>query len=638
MNLAAIQRTGRPPTRAPLGMVATSHYLATSAGLRMLQIGGSAVDAAIAANAVLCVAYPHMAGLGGDGFWLIHDPRDGRVRALDASGAAAAGATRDHYRKHADEGAIPTRGGLAALTVPGVVDGWWEAHDAYGRLPWRELFDDAIRYAEQGIAVSRSLADWLVKDVPVLEKDDLAAATFLRGGAPLREGQRLVQADLGRTFERLARDGARMGFYEGPIAERFCAALAERGSPLRPEDFAAHRACWGDPITTSYRDHEVLEFRPATQGFAALQVLNLIEDFDIAGWGDGSADYYHHMAEAVKVAFADRDEWLTDPDFVDIPLERLISKEYADERRGLIEAERALRMEEVEPGIRFEPDAIRRRDEAAGPRQSRMEDRPPVRERDESERDREGNVVVTRRQPGAAAGRGGAGAAPESGAQAGGRPVPPGARSPGARSPEPEAERRERPSPQGDTCYFCVVDADGLVVSVIQSIYHDFGAGIVAGDTGIIPQNRGSFFSLDDQHANRLEPGKRTFHTIIPAMLRNDGRPVMAFGSMGGEGQPQTHAALLTRVLDFGYDVQQAIEAPRWLMGRTWGVESRDLSLEGRVSDEVIRELERRGQPVKMLSDWNDNMGHAAAIRLDEESGFLEGGADPRGDGAAAGY
>jgi oxamate amidohydrolase len=615
MNLAAIQRTGRPPTRAPLGMVATSHYLATSAGLRMLQNGGSAVDAAIASNAVLCVAYPHMAGLGGDGFWLIHDPRDGRVRALDASGAAAGAATREYYRGRVDDGSIPNRGGLAALTVPGVVDGWREAHDAYGRLPWKELFDDAIRYAEDGIPVSRSLADWLVKDVPVLEQDELAAATFLRNGSALREGQRLVQADLGRTFERLARDGARMGFYDGAIAERFCAALADRGSPLRPEDFAAHRSCWVEPISTTYRDHEVLEFRPATQGFAALQVLNLIEDFDITGWGDGSADYYHHMAEAVKVAFADRDAWLTDPDFVDIPLDRLISKEYAAERRGLIERERALSMEDVEPGIPFDPDAFIERGTETRLRESRVEDRPAAREateraeraeraeRDERDEGDEGDegavreVVVTRRQPGP-----------------------------------------ERRSPQGDTCYFAVVDADGLVVSVIQSIYHDFGAGVVAGETGIIPQNRGSFFSLDDGHANRLEPGKRTFHTIIPAMLRRDGRPVMAFGSMGGEGQPQTHAALLTRVLDFGYDVQQAIEAPRWLMGRTWGVESRDLSLEGRISDEVVRELERRGQPVKMLPDWNDNMGHAAAIRIEEESGFLEGGADPRGDGAAAGY
>ncbi|WP_396134772.1 gamma-glutamyltransferase [Cellulomonas sp. ATA003] len=190
----------------------------------------------------------------------------------------------------------------------------------------------------------------------------------------------------------------------------------------------------------------------------------------------------------------------------------------------------------------------------------------------------------------------------------------------------------------GDTCYLCAVDSDGLAVSLIQSVYHDFGSAFVAGDTGILLQNRGSFFSLDDAHPNRLEPGKRSFHTLIPGMLLEDGEPDLVYGTMGGEGQPQTHAALVTRLVDFGYDVQQAIEAPRWLMGRTWGTKSLDLSLEGRVPDGVIRELERRGQPVKVLADWDDNMGHAQAIRIDRTSGYLEGGADPRGDGLALGY
>jgi len=185
--------------------------------------------------------------------------------------------------------------------------------------------------------------------------------------------------------------------------------------------------------------------------------------------------------------------------------------------------------------------------------------------------------------------------------------------------------------------YLCAVDGDGLQVSLIQSVFHDFGAGVVAGETGILPQNRGSFFSLAEDHPNRLEPGKRTFHTLIPAMATRDGEPYLVFGTMGGEGQPQTHAALLTRLVDFDYDVQQAIEAPRWLMGRTWGVESQDLWLEGRVSEPVVRELERRGQPVKLLATWDDNCGHAQAIRFADD-GFLEGGADPRGDGAALGF
>ncbi len=200
------------------------------------------------------------------------------------------------------------------------------------------------------------------------------------------------------------------------------------------------------------------------------------------------------------------------------------------------------------------------------------------------------------------------------------------------------AHPHERRAPDGDTCYFCAADRDGMVVSLIQSIYHDFGSAVIGGDTGIILQNRGAFFALDEQHPNHLQPGKRTFHTLIPALLAREGKPYLAFGSMGGEGQPQSQAALATRIIDFGYDVQQAIEAPRWLMGRTWGTRSRNMSLEGRISDEVVRELKRRGQPVQMVTDWNDNMGHAHAIRVDREQGFLEGGADPRGDGAALGY
>lgn len=552
-------RTGRPPTYAPRGMVATSHHLASIAGVNALRSGGSAVDAAIAANAVLCVTYPHMAGVGGDGFWLIHDPDGDGIEALDASGPAARAATRDYYAERGHSDAIPARGPLGALTVPGAVDGWREAHDRHGRLPWRELFSDAIGLARDGFPVGRSLADWTEQDVPVLSEYDRSAATFLDGGRARREGERLVMADLARTLETLATEGARDGFYEGSVADAICAALEPDGSPLRADDFAAYRAEWVDPVSTEFHGHQVVEFPPPTQGFAALAILNIIEGLDLPAFGDGSADYYHHLAEAVKLAFADRNAWLTDPRFVEIPLDRLLDKGYAAERRARIDPARAMEMEAVEPGIGFD-DAARREAVAGGPRVA------------------------------------------------------------------------------GDTCAFSAVDERGMVVSVIQSIYHDFGSAVIGGDSGVLMQNRGSFFSLDEDHPNRLEPGKRTFHTLTPGMLLRDGRPSMAFGTMGGEGQPQTHAALLTRMLLFGYDVQQAIEAPRWLMGRTWGAESQDLSLEGRISDEVMRELELRGQPVKPLADWDDNMGHAQAIRVDSDSGFLEGGADPRGDGAAIGY
>jgi len=545
-------RTGRAPAYAQRGVVSTSHHLASTAGLGALQRGGSAVDAAIAANAVLCVAYPHMAGLGGDGFWLIAEP-SGTVHAIDASGPAAAAATLDYYASHGVEEEIPARGPLAALTVPGAVDGWRLAHERFGRLPWDELFADATAYAREGVPVSRSLADWLVVDQGILEAQPQTAAIYLPAGRLLRDGERLGQAQLADSLDRLATQGARNGFYEGQTAERICDALHPHGSPLVADDFAAFTAEWVEPVAGGYRGYDVYEMPPATQGFSALQIFALLEGYDVRSWGEGTADYYHHMAEAVKVAFADRDEWLTDPRFVDIPIEQMISKAYIDERRRLIDPGQALDISAVPPGISY-------------------------------------------------------------------------------------SHQHQRRVPQGDTCYFCASDGDGLVVSIISSIYHDFGSAVVGGDTGIILQNRGAFFALDEDHPNCLAPGKRTFHTLAPALLLKDGRPHLAFGSMGGEGQPQSQAAIVTRMVDFGFDVQQAIEAPRWLMGRTWGTPDRNLSLESRISDEVVRELRRRGQPVQMVPHWSDQMGHAQAIRVDHENGFFEGGADPRGDGAAVGF
>ncbi|HEV2147254.1 MAG TPA: gamma-glutamyltransferase [Longimicrobiaceae bacterium] len=545
-------RTGRPPTFAPRAMVAAPHYLATSAGLDVLRRGGSAVDAAIAVNAVLAVVYPHWCGIGGDGFWLVHDPRRGGVEGLNASGPAARLATRDYYRERGHPEEIPARGPLAALTVPGAVDGWRMAHERFGRLPWEELFADAVRYAREGAPVARSLASWLSRRLDQLAGH--SAASLVTGGrGPLREGARVAHPGLADTLERIARRGAREGFYEGETAERICCALQPGGSPLRPEDFAAFRAEWVEPVSTEYRGLTLHELPPNSQGFTALQILNLVEGFDVGAWGDGTADYYHHLAEAVKLALADRDEWLTDPRFVDVPLRRLLSKEYAAERRRLIDPDRALPVGGVAPGIRFGPAA--------------------------------------RRTPLA-----------------------------------------------GDTCYFCAVDGEGMAASVIQSLYQEFGSMEAGGDTGVILQNRGTCFSLDDRHPNRLEPGKRTFHTLMPAMAFRGGEPYLAFGTMGGNGQAQTHAALVTRIVDFGYDVQQAIEAPRWVVGRTLGRDVEELHLEGRTSHAVVGELFARGHDVRMAMDWDEDMGHAQAIRIHRDTGLLEGGADPRGDGAALGF
>lgn len=547
--------TGRPPTFAPRGLVTSSHYLASLAGVEMLRRGGSAVDAAIAVNAVLGVAYPHMAGggIGGDGFWLIWDPAERRVSGINGSGPAGARATIDHYRARGHADAIPERGPLAVLTVPGAADGWRIAHERHGRLEWAELLEPAIRYAREGLAVARSLAEWFARCTDLLAHDGGLRRLFCRDGRPLAAGDRLAQPELAGTLELVARRGARDGFYEGELAERICAGVAPRGAPLDPADFAAYRAEWTTPIVARYRGREILEHAPNAQGFTALQILQLAERFDVAELGDGSADHLMMMAGAIALAQADREEWLADPRFIDIPLDRLLSPDYAAERSARIDLRRATGLDDAPPGIRFGPAARR---------------------------------------------------------------VP----------------------PRGDTCAFCVADERGMIVSAISSIYLGFGSGEIPPGTGIILQNRGALFSLDERAANRLEPGKRPFHTLIPAMMCEGGVPTVAFGAMGGNGQPQTHAALVTRLVDFGYDVQQAIEAPRWVIGRTLSSAARQMWLEGRIGARIARELERRGQPVRRVSDWDSDMGHAHAIRICRERGLLEGGSDPRSDGAAIGY
>jgi gamma-glutamyltranspeptidase/glutathione hydrolase len=490
-----------------------------------------------------------MAGLGGDGFWLIADD-DGDVRGINASGPAAESATIDYYesRGHSE---IPDRGDASALTVPGAVDGWRLAHEQYGKIAWSRLFEDAIAHAREGIPVTANLSRWIALDADILSEDPQASKTYLNDGDVPEPGSVLPQPHLAESFEAVAQLGPRDGFYEGEIAEEICKGL-DNVSPLSESDFANYSAEWVDPISVDYRSYTAYSLPPNTQGVAALQILGLLDGFDVASWGDSTADYYHHMAEAVKIAFADRDAWVTDPNYTDVPIDSLLSDSYLERRRGLINSNKSL---------------------------------PP---------------------------------------------------SPKAGMVSEDTTAKSNDA-GGDTCYLSVVDNDGLAVSMIQSIYYDFGSGIVAGDTGIIPQNRGSFFSMDSSHINSLEPGKRVFHTLIPSLLTRNGEPWLVYGTMGGEGQPQTQAALVTRIVDFGYDVQTAIESPRWLFGRTWGEESKSLSLEGRIPDSVFNELQRRGQPVAVGRDYDDSMGHAAAIKISSD-GILEGGADPRSDGSAIGY
>ena len=532
------------------GMVTAPHHLATQAGLAILRKGGNAVDAAIASAAVLAVVYPQMCTPGGDSFWLISNGRTGEVRALNASGRAARKASIDFYRSQGIN-KIPPHGWLAANTVPGAVSGWDEAHrfsrELLGStLSWAELLDDAIAYAQYGCPVSTSLARWTSIDTDpndmeyrCLQRFPEFSRIFLKEGGPLRVGDILRQPDLARTLSLIAEHGARE-FYEGSIARAIAEDMEQNGGLLSLEDFARHHADWQEPISVGYRGLTAYNCPPNSQGMASLAILNILNNFDVRAFGEGTADYYHAIIEATKEAFLDRDAYLTDPDFADIPLHRLLSKEHGQAQAARIDMAKA-----------------------SGPK-ALLE-------------------------------------------------------------------------PKGDTVWLGTADRDGNCVSLIQSIFHDFGSGIVPRGTGVLLQNRGSYFSLDEAHVNCLMPGKRTFHTLTPAMLFKEGRPWLIYGSMGGEGQPQTQAALVTRIVDFGLSPQEAVSAPRWLYGRSWGAASNDVKIEGRVPSAVTEELARRGHPVKIVEDYIDIMGHAGAIVL-HENGVMQGGSDPRSDGQAAGW
>ncbi|MCC7369934.1 MAG: gamma-glutamyltransferase [Chloroflexi bacterium] len=534
----SLPRTGRQPVLATQGAVAAPHHNASQAGLAMLQRGGSAADAIIAANLVLAVVYPHMAGVGGDLFALVWDGKTRTVEGLNASGRSGAAASIDWYRERGHS-SIPMRGPLACVTVPGAVGGWWALHQRLGKLPWADLFGPAIRLARDGFGVPESLAAWSIPDAEVLDADPTTRATFRPDGQPLRMGQKLAMPALARTLTAIAAGGPN-AFYRGELAERIAGYVSPLGSLLTADDFAANQANWVQPIQSTYRGHAAYQMPPNTQGFAALEILGILDRIDVAALGDSSAAYVHTLAEAARIAFVDRDRYLTDPDFNAIPLDRLLSKEHAASLRAQLDPNR----------------------------------------------------------------KGSSQTAPTG----------------------------------GDTCYLCAVDADGNAVSLIQSVFFDFGSGVVAGDTGVLLQNRGAFFSLDPSHPNRLEPGKRTFHTLIPAMLVKDDALSLVYGTMGGEGQPQTQAAMVTRILDFGYDVQRAIEAPRWLYGRTWGNASLALSLEAPLAETAGQQLAAMGHEVRATPAWSDTMGHAQAIQIDRAQGVLWAAADPRSDGAAAGW
>ena len=530
-----------PESRAARGLVATPHALASAAGLAVLQNGGNAVDAAIAAGAAIAVVYPHMNGVGGDSFWLIYDGRNRRLRALNAAGRSAAAADLETYRARFGT-SIPVRGGAAALTVPGVVSGWWAAHalsrDSLGSpIAWSALLEAAIAHAREGFPPSagqrRETAD--ATDLFGDEAPGELRVKLARVFRPeLLTRERFVQAELAATLDEIAWEGGD-AFYRGALADRIARAVRAAGSPLTADDLARHQAEWVEPLRVPYRGGEAASFPPPTQGFAALAILSLLEGFDVRSLAE--ADYVHIVVEATKLAFEDRDRYLADPTMASVPVARCLDPTRLAERRRRISRRASM--------------------PAAGP------------------------------------------------------------------------------AATGDTIAIVTADAQGNAVSLIQSLYWEFGSGVIAGDTGILLQNRGAFFSLDPAHVNRLAPRKQTAHTLIPSMYLVDGRPRLVYGTMGGEGQPQTQAALVTRIVDRGLDPQAAVEAPRWLFGRTWGEETRSLRLEDRFGDGVRESLRERGHEVEVVEGWSDLMGHAQVIRVDP-TGFT-GASDPRADGAALG-
>jgi len=527
-------------------MVATPHLLASQAGVAALRAGGNAVDAAVATAAAIAVVFPHTNGVGGDNFWLIYDARARILRALCGAGRAAREATIPWYAARGVDAAIPARGGLAALTVPGAVDGWWRAHqysrDQMGsRAAWKDLLADAIAYAREGFAPTPHLATPPPREPDLFADDahaDVRRSLWPRYHPDALARGALVQADLARTLEAI-RDGGAEEFYRGGLGARIAAAARASGSPLAREDLAEHRSEWVTPLAIPYAGGLATSFPPPTQGMSALAMLGIASGFDLARHGE--ADYVHILTEAAKLAFADRDRHLTDPGHMPVaPAELLDGARLAALGRRISLA-RAL--------------------------------------------------------------------APEEAAAAG-----------------------------GDTVAIVAADAAGNAVCVIQSIYFTWGSGLVAGDTGVVLQNRGAFFSLDPAHVNALRPGKLTMHTLTPSMWLEGGRPRFVYGTMGGEGQPQTQAALVTRRLFRGLGPQAAVEAPRWLYGRTWGAPSRALNLEGRYPAELARDLAARGHEVKMGGDWDDLFGHAQCIWIDGEGSGFSGGSDPRADGAALGF
>jgi gamma-glutamyltranspeptidase/glutathione hydrolase len=526
------------------GAIATSQPLATAAGLRVLQSGGNAIDAAVTAAAVLAVVEPTMNGAGGDLFAIVYSAKDKKVHGLNASGRAPAAATLDELKKRGLQ-RIPLRGELS-VSVPGVVDGWSALLAAHGTRTLAQALEPAITYARDGYAVSEIIAgQW--KDVEgLLGGDAKTASVYLPGGKAPAPGDIFRNPALAGSLEQIAK-GGRDAFYKGPLAKAIADDMQRRHGLLTAKDLADHHVDWVEPLSTTYRGYQVFELPPNTQGVAALEMLNILEGFDVKSLGHNSAAYLHTLVEAKRIAFADRDAWIGDPASTPkAAVERMLSKDYAGQRR-----------KEIDPAHVA----------------------------------RSYNALALD-----------------------GRTTPDGG---------------EHPMAMGDTVYLTAADADGNVISLIQSLYETFGSGLVAGDTGIVLHNRDSLFSLTPGHPNQLAPGKRPFHTLIPAMVLKDSAPWVSFGVMGGDMQAQGHAQVLANLIDFGMNIQEAGEAPRFRHT------ANGLALESAFSAKARAGLTARGHT---LIDSKGVWGGFQGIMIDPKTRVLMAGSDPRKDGMAAGW
>ena len=528
------------------GMVCAAQPLAVQAGLEMLKQGGSAVDAAIAANACLGLMEPTANGLGGDLFAIVWDPRASKLAGLNASGRAPLALTADQVKPEKD-GTIPLYTPFS-WTVPGACDGWFELHAKYGKLPMSKVLAPAIRYAEEGFPLSPVIAgDW-ERSTRVFKDKPGFARVFMPGGHAPREGERFKNPALAKTLRLLA-DKGRDAYYKGPIAEAIVKFSKANGGFFALEDFAKHTSTWDAPLSTSYRGYDVWELPPPGQGLAALELLNILETFDLKAMGRESPDYWHVMVEAKKLAFADRARYYADPAFAATPVSELLSKDYAKQRAALIDMKHAA-----------------------------LTDSP-------------GDIAALNRR---------------------------------------------------ETTYLCAADENGMMVSLIQSNYTGFGSGYVVPELGFGLQDRGGLFSLHRGHANYLMPGKRPFHTIIPAFVTKDGKPVMAFGLMGGDMQPQGHAQVIANLIDFGMNLQEAGDAVRFHhTGSTepTGTVMTDggvLHIEDGLPQSVLDELKRRGHVLEPESVGA--YGGYQAIWRDPVTGVYRGATEKRKDGCALGY